>query len=224
MLRKGMFSVFLALILAASFTSCAVTDSPFESTDTTEEAKQPSNGASEVTTASDDTKIETESNSVTETEAETNLPIDDDDTFLDFTPSNPDDFDFEIGYEPLTEPVTRGGEVKIVMTIKNNSDEDFIVREDYCSSTSVTLKTVTPDGEYRVPEPSWGESDHGYPVKDVLAAGEMITTWDIMEIPLDAPAGSYTLWFRFKHMNKEMTVENFFVLDELPAETAETAE
>ena len=221
-MKKRTLSVFLALLLATSCIACAVTDSPSEGT--TDGNMQPSNGASEVTTASDDKKTETESNSVTETEAETNLPIDDD-ALLDFTPSNPDDFDFEIGYEPLTDPVTRGGEVKIVMTIKNNSDEDFIVREDYCSSTSVTLKTVTPDGEYMVPKPSWGASNHGYPVKDVLAAGEMITTWDIMEIPLDAPAGSYTLRFKFRHMNKEMTVENFFVLDELTAEEpTETAE
>ena len=215
-MKKRMFSVLLALLLAASSTGCATPDAP--SRGTMEETKQPSNNGADVTTASDDTKPETESNSVTETEAETNLPIDDDDTFLDFTSSNPDDFDFEIGYEPLTEPVTRGGEVKIVMTIKNNSDEDFIVREDYCSSTSVTLKTVTPDGEYRVPAPSWGATNDGYPLKDVLAAGEMKTTWDIMEIPLDAPAGSYTLWFRFSRMNKEMTVEDFFVLDELPCE------
>lgn len=121
--------------------------------------------------------------------------------------------------------MTRGGEVKIVMTIKNNSDEDFIVREDYCSSKRVTLKTVTPDGGYRVPAPSWEASDLGYPEKDILAAGETKTTWKFMEIPLDAPAGSYTLWFKFKHMNQEMTVENFFVLDELPAEEpTETAE
>ena len=222
-MKKITLSVLLALLLAASATGCATPDAP--SRGTMEDTKQPSNNGADVTTASDDTKPETESHSVTETEAETNLPIDDDDTLLDFTPSNPDDFDFEIGYEPLTEPVTRGGKVKIVMSIKNNSGEDFVVREDYCTDTIYTLKTVTPDGEYRVPAPSWGASDHGYPTKDVLAAGETKTTWKFMEIPLDAPAGSYTLWFKFKHMNQEMTVENFFVLDELPAEEpAETAE
>lgn len=204
-------SVFGACILLLSFTSCAVPElPPVETTET----NRPSNDVAEVTTSPRDTE--------TEAETETIYDIDD---YLNFTPSNPDDFDFEIWYEPLTEPVTRDGNVfTVFVTIKNNSDQDFIVKNGFRTTIIAEMSTVTPDGTYVVPN-IMDTIDMGYPAKDVLPAGETATSWWCFAIPLDAPAGSYTLWFKFYYMNKEMTVENFFVLDELPTEeTTETAE
>ena len=205
-------SVFGACILLLSFTSCAVPElPPVETTET----NRPSNDVAEVTTSPRDTE--------TEAETETIYDIDD---YLNFTPSNPDDFDFEIWYEPLTEPVTRGENnlFKVLVYIKNNSDQDFIVKNAYHTDINADISTVTPDGKYFAPD-RMDPVDMGYPAKDVLPAGETSTGRWYFSIPLDAPAGSYSLRFKFIYMNKEMTVENFFVLDELPTEeTTETAE
>ena len=220
-ITRILFTSFLAVAFLATIPGCSKPQSDTETTDS-ESTREVTSDKTEASEADTDTITDSFENTETrgiaeEDETETTPPL-----------SNVEEYEFFYDYwlEGDDTAVKRGDQIRLYTYVKNVTDRDITYwgTSNFLMPIAEVFTTDSEGCRYSIPYMIAGNADADN-LRTFPAGGTSGNT-ALIDIPLDAPAGQYSLEIQLNETSVSVLIcENFFVLDELPAEEpTETAE